>query len=359
MLGFEPVVVGMLRKSKGEKAHLDITMRDLENFENTLQHATVVGVLEQHDSGSLNALKRATAYISIDSPSIYSALDLSRSPWIQVQYGASDLLFSVARAQAKSDVFGIWGKKWIGPDLMKHPRITSELRGAMGYIASRPNAVLGNVTLPPQESVASSPENVQSRVTYFEPHVLSRSGNYIQDRIAKARFSSKFSAQRQNIGAQLHHVADAINRLSYDVIYRKREKTLAAPLGQEYFVRAASTRDQLVDILHSNLIVSFSPSVSALEALWFGKKVVQFDSRDLIDPRHDNYLTPNHLMYEQLRLENAEFFRTPDHEGNPREFSTWMSNYHPGKEPILEGWCDRDVNLPEALDSLIWKSKRS
>ena len=359
VLGYEPVVIGLHRKSKGEKAHLDITQGDLDNFHSLFQNATVVGVRNELRNEALSLLKDAFVYVSLDSPSVYLGFDFPRSPWVQVQYGASDLLFSVARAHAKADAFGLWGKNWIDPGFIANPRILSELRAALGYITSKPNAVLGNVTLPNIDFVTSPDNNFPARVTYFEPHVLSRSQNFVRDLLSIGRFSTKFAAERQIIGAQLGQVAAALKPLSYETIYRVREKTLPAPLGQKYFVGPPSRRDQLLDIQESKLVIGFSPSVSALESLWFGRKVIQLDSRHLIPSGHDNFLTPNHLMYESLSEKNKEFLRTPDIHGDPNELAAWISGYPRGKVPYLDGWSDRGVNVPEALDSLIWRSRRT
>lgn len=301
----------------------------------------------------LDALRPIT-YFSFDPPGHYlPQLKLPVGGWVQVQNGGGDVLISHSRSKLKADFFLLWGKGWASEELENSDSMLPVYRHAISEVRNTRFIEIGNLNLA-NAFVSGESHSADNHLHFFEPHVLTKSGNPLIDQASILKLILAKSTELSFIRRTVRKLASDANEAGFTLGFRSRKKTLSVPLGQKPFL---SQLDDSASPNHSSLamsraIVSFLPSTSALEAMLFGVKVFQLDSRPLLPPTTENATTPNHAMYELLRAELPNSIQGLG--GTQFDFSELVNlRQETHFKEVVDFWSKKEVDLAEVLSEAL------
>ena len=349
-LGQDPKVLLVHGDKTGSKAHLNF---DSSSAPSELMLRCEVLHSDSQSIHKLDALGRIT-YFSFETPGHYIPwLKLPVGGWVQVQNGGGDVLISHSKSKLKSDLFLLWGRGWASKELENSTSMLPVYRQAVSEVRNTRYFEIGNLNLVNTGFTGES-QAERDHLHFFEPHIITGSGNALVDQVSILKLIFTKSQDLAKIRRTVRKLATDAMEDGYTLGFRSRKKTISVPLGQKPF------RDHLDDsdfpnhrsLAMSRAIVSFLPSTSALEAMLFGVKVFQLDSRPLIPSTSENSTTPNHAMYQLLRAELPNSIHTL--EGTEFEFSELVNA---GQETnfgeVVDVWSKREVDLKEVLSEAL------
>lgn len=301
-LGFEVSSVIVIGRTSGGKKHLAFSPDSSDPRLEEIGDVFFAGAEK-----TATFLEAKSIYLSFEAPQRYLRdLGLPRMPWIQIQNGGGDLFIHASRSDIEPDLTLVWGEGWLSSEFLNHPQLYPKFREAAQRMNTRPSLVLGNLNF---ESAPGSPELKRSRhLHFFEPNILEKSGIAALDKLSLAKASITKRQELLETRSAIESLASESIARGYSLGYRSRKKSLALNLGQDSFRESEDDSDSPnhASFEKSSAILTFLPSISALEALRKGVKVIQGDTRRFIPPQTDNAVTPNYAMYEILKTQLPE-----------------------------------------------------